>query len=64
MTTQNEITRIRSFTVGLLGAAALAAGLLLVRQQKEPETERPSSVPAGETQPATISLDRIRALGY
>jgi hypothetical protein len=64
MKTRKEFSDIRSFTVGLLGAAALAAGLLLVRQQKEPETERPSSVPAGETQPATISLDRIRALGY
>jgi hypothetical protein len=64
MKTRNENFQIRSFTVGLLGAAALAAGLLLVRQQKEPETDRPSSVPAGETQPATISLDRIRALGY
>ena len=64
MTTQNEMTHIRSFAIGLLGAAALAAGLMLVRQQKEPETDRPSSVPAGETQPATISLDRIRALGY
>lgn len=56
---------MRNFTVGLLGAAALAAGLMLVRAQvREPEAERPRVVPAGETQPATISLERIRELGY
>ena len=64
MKMRSDFSDIRSFTVGLLGAAALAAGLLLVRQQKDPDRERPSSVPAGETQPATISLERIRALGY
>jgi hypothetical protein len=54
---------MRSLTAGLLGAAALTAALLLVRQVKD-GTDTPRVVPAGETQPATISLDRIRALGY
>lgn len=57
---------MRTLTVGIIGAAALAAGLLLVRQQKEiePHPERPQAVPAGETLPASISLERIRELGY
>ncbi|HSM59220.1 MAG TPA: hypothetical protein VK849_00430 [Longimicrobiales bacterium] len=55
---------VRTLTVGLLGAAALAAGLILVRQPRDVDPERPRDVPAGETQPGTISLDRIRALGY
>ena len=56
---------MRNFTVGFLGVAALVAGLVLVRQQsRAPEAERPRVVPAGESQPATISLERIRELGY
>ena len=55
---------MRKLTVGLLSAAAVAATILLVRQQKEIEPDRPRVVPAGETQPAMISLDRIRELGY
>lgn len=57
---------MRTLTLGLLGAAALAAGVLLVRQQRLQPTqfERPRAVPAGETQPAAISLERIRELGY
>lgn len=56
---------MRLFTAGILGAAALAAGLLVVRQVKEvAEARLPRAVPAGETLPATISLERIRALGY
>ena len=54
---------MRTLTYSLLGAAALAAGLLLVRQQKLVEDERPKLVPAGETVPANISLERLRELG-
>jgi len=54
---------MRTLTYSLLGAAALAAGLLLVRQQKLVEDERPKVVPAGETVPAIISLERLRELG-
>lgn len=55
---------MRPITAGLIGAAALAAGLLLVRQVREEDAKPPRVVPAGETQPATISLERIRSLGY
>jgi len=55
---------MRSIAAGLFGAAALAVGLLLVRQVKENVDTRQKAVPAGETQPATISLERIRALGH
>ena len=54
---------MRKFTVGLLSAAALVTTILLVRQQKQVETEPPRVVPSGETQPATISLERIREMG-
>ena len=55
---------IRKFAVGLLGAAAVAATVLLVRQQKEvePKERKDRLVQAGETKP-TISLERIRELG-
>ena len=56
-------TPMRTLTYSLLGAAALAAGVLLVRQQKPAEEERPKMVPAGETVPAVISLERLRELG-
>ena len=56
---------MRVFTVGLISAAALAAGLLLVREAREEiQAPRARDIPAGENQPATISLDRIRELGY
>lgn len=61
---------MRPLTIGLLGAAALTigltAGLLLVRQPRGPEVAptRTKSTPAGETDAGSISLERIRALGY
>ena len=54
---------MKSFTLGLLGAAALATTILLVRQSKDATESEPRVIPAGETQPSTISLDRIRELG-
>jgi hypothetical protein len=56
---------IRTLLVSLLGAAALAAGLVLIRQtdpQPLPRSRRDSH--AGESEPGTISLERLRALGY
>lgn len=55
---------MRKFAVGLLGAAAVAATVLLVRQQKEvePKERKDRLVQAGETKP-TISLERMRELG-
>ena len=55
---------IRTFTVSLIGAAALAAGPLLLRQQKQVESPRLKEVPAGESVPSEISLERLRELGY
>lgn len=54
---------MKSFALGLLGAAAVATTILLVRQQKEvtPKDSRP--IAAGERRPTTISLQRIRELG-
>jgi hypothetical protein len=54
---------MRTLTYSILGAAAVAAGMLLVRQQKQVEDERPKLVPAGETVPAVISLERLREVG-
>lgn len=53
---------MKSFTLGLLGAAALATTILLVRQQRD-DSKEVRLVPAGESQPAAISLERIRELG-
>lgn len=54
---------MKNFAIGILGAAALATTILLVRQQKEVELRDPRLIPAGETQPTNISLERIRELG-
>lgn len=55
---------MRTFAVGLLSAAALTATILLVRQQRDEMAPKQANfVPAGENQPARISLDRIRELG-
>ena len=56
---------MRTLTVSLLGAAAIAASLVLLRQQRQPEAPRqPRVTPAGETVPGTISLERLRESGY
>lgn len=54
---------MKNFAIGLLGAAALATTILLVRQQKEVEQTDSRLIPAGESQPTTLSLERIRELG-
>jgi hypothetical protein len=54
---------MKNFAIGLLGAAALATTILLVRQQKEVEAKDPRLIAAGEAQPSDISLERIRELG-
>ena len=56
---------MKKITFGLLGAMALATTIVMVRQQKQVvEPPKPDLVPAGETQPATISLERIREAGF
>lgn len=54
-----EVT-IRAFVVSLIGIAALAAGLIALRQHKEEPQVEP---PPGEQVPQEILLDRIRAAG-
>ena len=54
---------MKSFTLGLLGVAALATTILLVRQQRDASKDA-ILIPAGESQPAAISLERIRELGH
>lgn len=54
--------RIRTLSVSLLAAAAIAASVLLARQRQE-KTAPTSAVPAGESAPAEQSLDAIRAAG-
>lgn len=57
---------IRTFMVSLIGAAALAAGLVLLRQQKDAplqeETSSPGATP-DEGLPEGFALDRLRAAG-
>jgi hypothetical protein len=54
---------MKKFTLGLVSAAAIATTILLVRQTRELDTREPRLVPAGETQPTNLSLERIRELG-
>ena len=58
---------MRKLTVGILGAVAVAASVLVLRaprQEGATGTDEARMVPAGEKVPGQISLDRIRELGY
>lgn len=58
-----EVT-IRKLTISLIGAAAVAASILLVRQQKQlTPQDTIDTIPPGETTQTSISLDRLRELG-
>jgi hypothetical protein len=61
----NEVeATIRKLTISLLGAAAVAASILLVRQQKQmTPQDTAEAIPPGETTQAPVSLDRLRELG-
>ncbi len=52
---------MKNFAMGLLSAAAVAATILLMRQQREAD-RHVRLVPAGDT-PSTISLERMREAG-
>jgi hypothetical protein len=54
---------IRKVTLGVLGAAAAVASLLLIRQTKQIPPKETLNLPAGESVPGNISLDRLRELG-
>jgi hypothetical protein len=49
--------------VSLLGAAALTAGILVIRHQKEAEADPKTRIPAGEKTVRIASLERLRELG-
>ena len=55
---------IRTLFVSLLGAAALVAGLVLLNQKGPEPLPKKRDSHAGESQPGTISLERLRELGY
>ncbi len=57
---------MRPITVGILSAVVLTVGVLIVREIRAVEEEevRPREIPAGEIEPTTLSLERIRSLGY
>ncbi len=55
---------IRKVTLGILGAAAAVASLLVIRQTKQVTPKEVVDVPAGETVPGSISLERLRELGF
>jgi hypothetical protein len=55
----SEETAIRNFTLGIVGAAALVASLLLIRQQKSP----PKEAVAESESASAITLERMRELG-
>ena len=54
-------TTIRKLTLGLVGVAALAAGLLLMRQQKQ--TPPKELAAEAESAAGAITLERMRELG-
>lgn len=55
---------MKNLAMGLLGAAALATTILLVRQQKELEQRRDTRlVQAGSASGNSFSLERIREAG-
>ena len=54
---------IRTFTVSLLGAIVLAAGLVVIRSHKVEEQGKGKEIPPGETVRSEISLDRLREIG-
>jgi hypothetical protein len=56
---------MRTLTIGLLSAAALAAGLLLARSQQRQVVrsgQAPSTIQEDDTQ-GIVFLDRLRELG-
>jgi hypothetical protein len=56
---------MRALTVGIIGAAALVAGIIIVREIRNgDDPSRSRELRAGETEPSYLSLERIRSLGY
>ena len=58
--THRQEVPIRTFGVGLMAIAAVAAGLVLSRTRTGRDEVR---APAGETLPSSLSLEALRAAG-
>ena len=54
---------IRKVTLSIVGAAAAVASLLLIRSTKQVTPKETIDLPADETAPETVSLERLRELG-
>lgn len=56
---------IRTVVVSLIGVAAIAAGVALLRQDRESgdRNRKVREVPPGESIPSTIVLERLRQAG-
>ncbi len=52
----------RKVALGLVGVAAFAASLVLIRQQRTEDIEV-RKVPPGESVPGEIQLEKLRELG-
>ena len=64
--TASKEATIRKFTLGLVGAAAVAAGLLLMRQQKQTQPKEAlaeAESASGAITSGTTTLERMRELG-
>ena len=61
MQNSNKEATIRKLMLGIVGAAALAASLLLMRQQKQSQPKE--AVAEAESATGAITLERMRELG-
>ncbi len=53
----------KRMTMGLLGAVAVAASVVLIRSQREELEPATQVIPPGETVPSEIHLEKLRELG-
>jgi hypothetical protein len=60
VSTKGSEASIRTLSVSLLAVAAIAASLVLTRNEG---TSAAGSIPAGENSPGAPSLDKLRAAG-
>ena len=61
MQNSNKEATIRKLMLGIVGAAAVAASLLLMRQQKQSQPKE--AVAEAESATGAITLERMRELG-
>ncbi len=61
MQNPNKEATIRKLMLGIVGAAAVAASVLLVRQQKQSQPKE--AVAEAESATGAITLERMRELG-